>query len=316
MVMIGAVMIGLVVALAVWLFQRRSPSQPGGDAHKEANGKRQRGMNGFYRFAAVWKANLPCQRDETRSTVLTDYTVYRMSRKETALSVIAAAAVLWAIGYLFYRSAIIAVMLSSVSLFYPRLVRRQKAERRKEELRRQFKQALYSVSSSLAAGHSVENAFREAVRDMRLLLSAKQKHDILTEFEIINRKVENGESLERALADFGKRSGIDDIAQFADVFATCKRTGGDLIEVARRTIDMIGDKMDIEREIAVLIAQKRFEAKALGVVPFFIVAFLAWGSPDYMAPLYEGIGRLIMTVALAALAFSVWLARKMMDIKA
>jgi tight adherence protein B len=128
--------------------------------------------------------------------------------------------------------------------------------------------------------------------------------------------MENGEPVERAIADFSERSGIEEIAQFADVFVICKRTGGDLVEVIRRTANMIGDKLEMEQEIAVLVAQKRFEAKALSLIPFALVAFLAWSSPDYMAPLYGLAGNLLMTGALAVLAFCYWLSQSIMNIKA
>jgi tight adherence protein B len=137
---------------------------------------------------------------------------------------------------------------------------------------------------------------------------------MIRELDRINRRTENGEPIEKSLLDFGRRCGIPDIVQFADAFAVCKRTGGDLVEVMRKTSDIIGEKLEIEQDISVMIAQKRFEAKALGIIPFMIVGFLSFSSPDYMEPLYGGVGRLIMTAALAMLAFSLWLARKLMNI--
>src|SRR5690606_37534284 len=99
------------------------------------------------------------------------------------------------------------------------------------------------------------------------------------------------------------------------VFATCKRTGGDLIDVLRKTSNMSGEKLEMEQEISVLVAQKRFEAKALSMIPFGIIAFLAWSSPDYMAPLYTGMGRVVMTVALLLWGVCFVLTRRIMDIR-
>ncbi|MEF3301618.1 type II secretion system F family protein [Paenibacillus sp. GYB003] len=242
-----------------------------------------------------------------------DYGRYSMSAKQRAFACAAAGAVLFAIGYLFYQNVAICAVLSLGGLYYPRARRRQLIRKRKDELGRQFKHALYSLSTALSAGRSVENAFAEAGNDLRLLYPDRTA-DMLRELDRINRLTENGEPIERSLLDFGRRSGIADVQQFAEAFAACKRTGGDLVEVMRRTSNMIGEKMEIEQDISVLVAQKRFEAKALGLIPFVIVAFLAFSSPDYMAPLYGGAGHLVMTAALAVLVASQWLARKIMDI--
>lgn len=244
-----------------------------------------------------------------------DYDRYDMPRGETTVVCLAAAAVLMAIGFLFYKNAIACLLLALAAFAYPRFRRKQLIRKRKDELRRQFKHALYALSTALSAGKSVENAIREAADDLRLLYP-DGKIDMIRELERINRRTENGEPIERSLLDFGARSGIEDIRQFAESFAACKRTGGDLAEVMRRTANLIGEKMEIEQDISVLLAQKRFEARALGWIPFGIVAFLAYGSPDYMAPLYSGAGHLIMTTALALLGFSQWLAHRIMNIGA
>jgi tight adherence protein B len=242
-----------------------------------------------------------------------DYSYYTMTVRETLVSFAMAAAVLSFIGFLFYQHVIACLVFAAAAALYPSIRRKQLVRNRKEQLRQQFKQALYSISSSLSAGKSVENAFREAAADLELL-DPGRRSDILIELASINRRTENGVPIEKSLADFAVRSGVDEIAQFADAFAVCKRTGGNLAEVMRRTANIIGEKLEIEQEISVMVAQKRFEARALGVVPFLLIAFLAFASPDYMDPLYEGAGRIVMTLALGLLCLGHWLARKLMEI--
>lgn len=232
----------------------------------------------------------------------TDYSRYHMSGKEMAGSLAAAAFFLGMVGYVFYRSGFAAMLLAALAVFYPRLRRKALIRKRQEELSQQFKQALYSLSSSLSAGKSVENAFADATRDLQLLYGDKNT-DILLEFERIHLKIRNGETVESALFEFSGRTGLDDVRQFADVFAICKRSGGNLVEVMRKTAQVLGEKLDIQQEISVMVAQKRFESKVLGLAPIVVVGLLAYSSPDYMAPLYDGAaGRLIMTGSLALLS--------------
>jgi len=246
---------------------------------------------------------------------LLDYTQYQMTVSEYIFYSIIAGAILFLIGYIFYQNIYISIVFSCLGFFYPRIKKKELTDKRKQELLLQFKQALYSISTSLSAGKSIENAFKEATSDLKLLYPNPNTY-IIQELEIINRRIENGEPIERALNDFSIRTSIEDIANFSDVFVTCKRTGGDLVEVMRRSSTIIGEKIDIQLEINVLIAQKKFEAQILSVSPFFMIAIVSFSSPDYMQPLYElGIGPVVMTISLGVLALSYWLIKWIMDIK-
>ncbi|NBC71564.1 pilus assembly protein TadB [Paenibacillus sacheonensis] len=216
--------------------------------------------------------------------------------------------------YLFYRSVPAALLLSAAGIVVPRLYRKFLLERRKQRLAQQFKEALYSIASSLAAGRSVENAFLTAQEDLKLLYPSPNT-EIIIEFEIVAARLGYGEPLEHALNDFSRRARIDDISQFADVFTTCKRSGGDMVDVIRRTSQMIGEKLEVQQEIAVMVAQKRFESRIMMAVPFIFLAFLSISAPDYMKPLYSGAGYFLLTGALLALGFCYMLMSKIMKIR-
>ncbi|MFB5762845.1 type II secretion system F family protein [Paenibacillus medicaginis] len=244
---------------------------------------------------------------------LQDYTVYRLSAGQRLGCILLSGLVFYGVGFLFYHHWVIAGMASLTGLLVPRYYSRFLLERRKAALSMQFKQALYSLSSSLAAGKSVENGFREAVADMKLL-SPDGDHDLIREFSIISAKMEYGQPVEEALQDFARRSELEDIVNFSDVFATCKRTGGDLVEVVRRSSAVIGEKMDIQQEISVMVAQKRFEARVMFAAPFLFVLFMNISAADYMTPLYTGTGRLISTGCLFLLGCCLLWINKIMKI--
>ncbi|MNN06577.1 hypothetical protein D3C81_1193710 [compost metagenome] len=108
---------------------------------------------------------------------------------------------------------------------------------------------------------------------------------------------------------------MEDISNFADVFTTCKRSGGDLVEIVRRTSSIITEKLEISQEIGVMIAQKRFEAKAMLAAPILFLLFMEMTSPDYMRPLHSGVGIFISAISLMLYAGCSWLMVKIMDIK-
>lgn len=245
-----------------------------------------------------------------------DYNVYRLKFREYILYALLACTVLFLIGLLFYKNMWISIIIASLGTLYPKFHKKRLLERRKEKLNKQFQQALYSLSSSLIAGRSIERAFLEVVEDLRLLYPNSETY-IIKEFELINKRIENQETVENALLDFSNRAGIEDITNFTDVFITCNRTGGDLVEVIRRTSNMIRDKFEIQQEISVLIAQKKFESNLLTVSPIIIIAILTLTAEDYMEPLYNwrALGPIVMTISLGIIIFSFWLSRKIMNIK-
>lgn len=245
---------------------------------------------------------------------LPDYRVYILSRRQNMACLFIGGLGLFAVGYIFFQSVVLSLILIGGAVFVPKQWSRYMLRRRREALNLHFKQALYSLSSSLAAGRSVENGFREAIEDLKLLYP-DGNNDLIRELAIICNRMEYGQPIEEALQDFSYRAGMEDVGNFADVFTTCKRSGGDLVEIVRRTSSIITEKLEISQEIGVMIAQKRFEAKAMLAAPILFLLFMEMSSPDYMQPLHSGAGIIISAFSLVMYAVcSLWII-KIMDIK-
>ena len=118
---------------------------------------------------------------------------------------------------------------------------------RKKQLNYQFKDALNALSVAVQAGYSVENAITACVRDLERLY--ERGSDIVEEFRWIENQKMVSVPVEELFLDFGERSGIEDIQNFASVFYTAKRTGGDMENVIQKVARMMGDKIDVKKEI-------------------------------------------------------------------
>lgn len=243
-----------------------------------------------------------------------DYTVYRMNAGEIAGSTAMGAAVLFAAFYAVYHSVFLSLIVSIAGAAAPRLRRVTLLRQRRERLKLQFKELLFSLSSSLAAGRSAENAFRAATEDLTLLYP-EESADMLRELRVMGYLLDQAVPLEEAVRDFARRADIDEITMFADTLTACKRSGGDLLEVMRRTSSVIGEKMSVDGEIAVLLAQKRFESRVMMAVPFVFLGFLGFAAPDYMSPIYNGFGYILLTAAFFLLACCFWIINKIMSIQ-
>lgn len=215
--------------------------------------------------------------------------------------------------YIFYDNLWMSVLMSPYVYFYARERKAGASQEERRKLTMQFKDAMQSVSFALNVGYSIENAFREAVRELELLYGEDSK--IVTEFKSIIRRVEHNSNIEDVLLEFAERSRIEDIMYFAEVFQYAKRSGGDLIAIIRNTASTISDKIEVEREIQTVISGKKLEQKVMSAMPYGIIIYLRITSPEFVVPLYGNvIGITIMTVCLGIYLGANYMAKKIVNI--
>lgn len=141
-------------------------------------------------------------------------------------------------GFVFYKSIIAAVCVMAFSAAGVRAYRRSLAEKRKMQLRAEFKDFLYSVSSSVSSGRHLNEAIGDAEHSVSLIHGS----DSLMTREIRNMKrimTETNCSEDVVLTDLAKRSKIREIADFSDVCITCKYTGGDLTRMIGKAVYLL-----------------------------------------------------------------------------
>lgn len=218
------------------------------------------------------------------------------------------------VSWLFYDSVLVFILFIIPFLYlYLKRKKKELCMKRKALLNRQFREVILAISSQLQAGFSVENAFREAYQDICVLFGKKSL--MAKELSWILRRVENNEALEQALMQLALRSDLEDIYEFAEVFAIAKRGGGEIRNIIARTATIIGDKMEVKREIQTIISEKQMEQKIMQCMPFGIIGYLSLTSPGFLDSLYHNtLGILIMTICLFVYVLACYLAEKILDI--
>lgn len=250
-----------------------------------------------------------------REDGLTDYDVYIMSRNEKIAYTVLAALAIFAVGMVFYHNVILSLLLALFAFKFPKIRRGQIIAKRKKELNIQFKDLLYSLSSSMVAGRSLEMAFRDALKDLEVIYPDPNT-PIMQEVSYMVRCLEMNMTVEDVICQFSERAHIEDIENFGDIVRICKRTGGNLVEVIRSTSNMIGDKIETKNEIETTITAKKFESRVLMVMPIFMVLVLSMMSPDYMAPIFNTVvGAVVMTVAIILFVISFFVSEKIINIE-
>lgn len=245
---------------------------------------------------------------------LVNYQNYFFTLPELFLNLILGVMVAYSIGHFFYDSLLVSVIsLAGLPLFL-NYRRKEYGRKRRDELRVQFKDAVNSVSANQKAGYSVENSFREAKHDMVLLYG--EKSIICRELDYIKKGLDNNQNLEQMLVSLGRRSGLEDISQFGDIFAIAKRGGGNLTGLIEKTASVIEQKTDVEQEIEVMVSSRKMESNIMSFIPFFMILYMNITSDNFMAGLYHNIaGIAVMTVCLAVYIAAFLISRRLVDIR-
>lgn len=234
--------------------------------------------------------------------------IWNLREKITRL--VTAIALVLFLCWFFYRSIAVLPVLLPVGVFY--LLGKEKDDRRKkkEDLRRQFKDMIQSLAASLRAGYAVENAFSESYGEMLSLYG--RDSEICSALRRILLGLKNNMTVETLMEQFARASGVEEVYEFAEVFRAAKKSGGNLAEIMDKTAGMIGERIDTADEIKVAIAAKEMEQKIMNVVPFGIVFYISLTSPGFFDGLFGNLtGFLIMSGCLGLYLGAYILGQKM-----
>ncbi|NLZ82056.1 MAG: hypothetical protein GX915_00150 [Clostridiales bacterium] len=245
--------------------------------------------------------------------MIDNYDNYKFSLKENIRYTLEGLIICGFLGFLFYQNILGVLVLSPLILIYRRRIKSQLLEKRKWKLNQEFRDAIVSISAALNSGYSAENAFYEAWKDLKLLY--KEESLIMQELSYIINQIKLNVTVEKALSDFARRTKTEDITNFAEIFTTAKRTGGDLIKIIHTTAKSISEKIEVKREIITLITGKKYEADIMKCIPPVIILYLNYSSPGFLDPLYHNIlGIVVMTILLATYLVAFTLADQIVDI--
>lgn len=216
--------------------------------------------------------------------------------------------------WLYYRSFWLVLPLLPVFIWHFRMMEEECARKKELEFQAQFKEAIQAVSCALNTGYSVENAFREAQKELRLIYPENAR--ISKELLIITRQLRIHVPLEKILEEFGMRMQTEDVRNFVTVFAAAKKSGGNMISIIRDTVRQIGDKIDVKREIDTMLAAKKYEFRVMSAIPYAIIGYMSLSFPEFMDSLYGnlfGIG--VMTICLGIYLGAYYLGIRMIRIE-
>jgi len=240
---------------------------------------------------------------------MTDYNVYRFTKKEWICESVRALIIISFTGMLFFESIIGMLLLLPAVFFLMKDRKEKKMEERIIRLRNDFKEFVISFSSSVQAGYTMEQSVKIGVEDLKRLYP-KQEREMIKELTWIYEQLKLQIPCEELFADLAGRSGIEEIRSFAVVMGIGRRQGGNLVRIARRTADHINRKVQIQMEMEQTVSGKAMEKKIMFAMPYFMVFYLRVTNASYMDVLFSNMtGHVIMLSCLILL----WIANQWAD---
>lgn len=198
-----------------------------------------------------------------------DYHVYEMTAKDRLAGFLIGFAAAAVVETVFFNNIILlAVAGIFCGLKAIPMYQNHRKEKRLKELLIQFKDMLESLVASYSAGRTTVDAFMDAQGDMQNIYG--EKADIVKELTTISVGMQQNFIIEELLLDFAKRSDLDDVYSFANVFEVCNRQGGNIKEIVTDTRNIINDKIEMESEIKTMISGSKNELNIMMVMPLIV----------------------------------------------
>jgi len=174
-------------------------------------------------------------------------------------------------------------------------------------MRTEFLQAIKAMGDAVRAGNSAGNAVIRSERELRGILS--EKSEILLEWRWMGRRIQNGDTVEKAFSDFSMRSGIPEICGFSDMLTISERAGGILGELISSVARDLSAQEQVASEVRSRLSARILEQRIMDLVPAIILLYIRMASPSLLLPMYSGLsGRAVMSgclmVYLAAVVLS------------
>ena len=219
-----------------------------------------------------------------------------------------------AIMVLFYRSFWAGILFPIIWMLVFRQTKRASQEAARIKLQEEFLHGIGVLNSSLQAGLSMENAWKEVEKETRLLYGTSS--EFYLELKEMNQRVVHNMPIEKLFLEFAYRCRLEDIIQFAELLEFGKRSGSNWKRIIDVTVSQMTEQQEAKQQIEVMVAEKKMEQQVMNVMPLGLLAFLQFSAWDYMDVLYHNwFGVICMTIFLAGYVVALLLSQRILKVK-
>lgn len=243
-----------------------------------------------------------------------EYRVYRLSSRELASTLFKAVGITGVIMLLFYRSFWAILFFPVVYFLELHLAKKTGVEARRLKLQEEFLHGISVLNSSLQAGLSMENAWKEVEKETKFLYGSSS--EFYLELKEINQMVAHNQPIEKLFLEFAYKCKVEEVIQFAELLEFGKRSGSNWKRIIEVSVGQMTERYEAMQQIEVMVAEKKMEQQVMNIIPLALLAFLQFSAWDYMAVLYHNwFGVICMTIFLIAYVVIIALAQKILKVQ-
>ncbi len=189
---------------------------------------------------------------------------------------------------------VIVALIGAVAAFpMPRIYLRWLKKQRLAKFNVQLEDALLSMSGSLKAGFSINQALEVVAHENRKPISF--------EFSLLIQELRLGVTLDNALDKMSARLNCPDFELVAVSILTARQTGGELTATLERLAGVIRERVRITGRIHALTAQGRMQALIIGLMPIALFIAMMNIAPDMMNAFFSTVVGILCLLAVIAL---------------
>jgi tight adherence protein B len=181
-------------------------------------------------------------------------------------------------------------------------------KKRVEKFRTQLPEALDLMARALQAGHALSGSMKLAADEFSDPLS--------TEFAETLDEVNFGVDMPRALTNLTDRIDCPEVRYFVVALILQRETGGNLAELLEKLAEIMRKKFEFQGKVRSLIAEGKFSAVILIMLPFLMAFYMQINTPGYLNIMFEHpMGQTVMIVCGVLMFVGAIVLIKMVDIE-
>jgi tight adherence protein B len=184
---------------------------------------------------------------------------------------------------------------------------KRKIKSRRNAFAEQLPDALSLIASSLSAGHTFLRAIQMMCEEAEAPLSE--------EFGRVVSETRLGDPVVEALARMAQRLQLRDLDWVVQAIRIQQTVGGKLADLLHTLADFIRAREEVRREVMVLTAEGRMSAWVLGGLPLFLLLAIQVIDPEYLKPMFQGWGLIVLAGTAASVAAGTAIIRRMVNIE-
>ena len=228
------------------------------------------------------------------------------SQRKISLAAIPIGIAAYVITYLWTKNSLVSLLWALIGYGCPYLLLGLLRQWRINKLNSQLLDIVNSLSTSVKAGLSLNQAFATVANTLSTgntgILS------ISAEFARMVRQLNLGASIENVLEDLNRRIESPELQLISSVLLLHQELGGDLGRMLDTTAVALRERTKIRQEVRRATAQARMSGTIGLILPFALGLIIYRLRPEYITPLFiTRLGRTMLSFAAALVALGIFL---------